>query len=60
MSTLQATGADARPDTAAHKALFASAIGYAMDGFDLLIPTRPRSALASARPPSPGGQGYRM
>src|SRR5437588_3775090 len=24
-------------DTAAHKALFASAIGYAMDGFDLLI-----------------------
>jgi MFS family permease len=25
------------PDTAARKALFASAIGYAMDGFDLLI-----------------------
>lgn len=37
MSTLTAAGADARPDTAAHKALFASAIGYAMDGFDLLI-----------------------
>jgi MFS family permease len=37
MSTVTATGADARPDTAAHKALFASAIGYAMDGFDLLI-----------------------
>jgi MFS family permease len=37
MSTALATGADARPDTAAHKALFASAIGYAMDGFDLLI-----------------------
>ena len=37
MSTVFATGADARPDTAAHKALFASAIGYAMDGFDLLI-----------------------
>lgn len=37
MSTATATGADARPGTAAHKALFASAIGYAMDGFDLLI-----------------------
>src|SRR3982750_3339854 len=37
MSTVTATDADARPDTAAHKALFASAIGYAMDGFDLLI-----------------------
>ena len=37
MSTMTATGAEARPDTAAHKALFASAIGYAMDGFDLLI-----------------------
>lgn len=37
MSTVTATGDDARPDTAAHKALFASAIGYAMDGFDLLI-----------------------
>ncbi len=37
MSTMTATGADARPDAAAHKALFASAIGYAMDGFDLLI-----------------------
>src|SRR5215468_627038 len=37
MSTVTATGVDARPDTAAHKALFASAIGYAMDGFDLLI-----------------------
>ncbi|AMN44215.1 MFS transporter [Rhodoplanes sp. Z2-YC6860] len=37
MSTVTAAGADARPDTAAHKALFASAIGYAMDGFDLLI-----------------------
>ncbi|HEY2875191.1 MAG TPA: MFS transporter, partial [Reyranella sp.] len=29
--------ADANPDTEARKALFASAIGYAMDGFDLLI-----------------------
>jgi MFS family permease len=37
MTTVTATGVDARPDTAAHKALFASAIGYAMDGFDLLI-----------------------
>src|SRR5215468_651146 len=37
MSTVTATGVDARPDTAAHKALFASAVGYAMDGFDLLI-----------------------
>src|SRR5262249_14325395 len=37
MSSVTATGADARPDTAARKALFASAIGYAMDGFDLLI-----------------------
>jgi benzoate transport len=37
MTTILATGVDARPDTAAHKALFASAIGYAMDGFDLLI-----------------------
>jgi MFS family permease len=37
MSTMTATGAGERPDTAAHKALFASAIGYAMDGFDLLI-----------------------
>ena len=31
------TSADARTTTEAHKALFASAIGYAMDGFDLLI-----------------------
>jgi len=37
MSTATATGADAPTDSAAHKALFASAIGYAMDGFDLLI-----------------------
>jgi MFS family permease len=29
--------AEARPDAAAQKALFASAVGYAMDGFDLLI-----------------------
>ena len=37
MSTYQATSADARPDAGAGKALVASAIGYAMDGFDLLI-----------------------
>ena len=37
MTAIQTTGDDARPGTAAHKALFASAIGYAMDGFDLLI-----------------------
>jgi MFS family permease len=37
MSTYQATSADARPDSGAKKALMASAIGYAMDGFDLLI-----------------------
>ena len=30
-------GTDARPDAAARKALVASAVGYAMDGFDLLI-----------------------
>jgi len=36
MSTI-ATAADARPDSTAHKALLASAVGYAMDGFDLLI-----------------------
>src|SRR6478672_133622 len=36
--TTVATAAPAdTPDTAARKALFASAIGYAMDGFDLLI-----------------------
>ncbi len=36
--TAFATAAPAdTPDTAARKALFASAIGYAMDGFDLLI-----------------------
>jgi len=36
--TAVATAAPAdTPDTAARKALFASAIGYAMDGFDLLI-----------------------
>jgi MFS family permease len=32
-----ADGTDARPDTEARKAMLASAIGYAMDGFDLLI-----------------------
>src|SRR5436309_5050547 len=38
MSTYQAAeSADARPDAFAGKALAASAIGYAMDGFDLLI-----------------------
>jgi MFS family permease len=40
MSSTQAanvTAADARPDGAASKALLASAVGYAMDGFDLLI-----------------------
>jgi MFS family permease len=40
MSSTQAanvTAADARPDGAAGKALLASAVGYAMDGFDLLI-----------------------
>src|SRR5436305_4640322 len=38
MSTYQATSvADAPPDAAARKALVASAVGYAMDGFDLLI-----------------------
>src|SRR5262252_7459463 len=36
MTSISAT-ANARPDAAAHKALLASAIGYAMDGFDLLI-----------------------
>lgn len=35
MTTITTT--DAPADTAARKALFASAIGYAMDGFDLLI-----------------------
>src|SRR5690348_3025128 len=30
-------GTDARPDAEARKAMLASAIGYAMDGFDLLI-----------------------
>src|SRR6202165_2742429 len=38
MTAVHATAAPAdTPDTAARKALFASAIGYAMDGFDLLI-----------------------
>ena len=38
MTAAHATAAPAdTPDTAARKALFASAIGYAMDGFDLLI-----------------------
>src|SRR6187401_1298985 len=38
MTATHATAAPAdTPDTAARKALFASAIGYAMDGFDLLI-----------------------
>ena len=32
-----AEGTDIRPDTEARKAMLASAIGYAMDGFDLLI-----------------------
>src|SRR6188472_3711075 len=32
-----ADGTDARPDAEARKALLASTIGYAMDGFDLLI-----------------------
>jgi benzoate transport len=32
-----ADGTEARPDAEARKALLASAIGYAMDGFDLLI-----------------------
>src|SRR6478735_4798128 len=32
-----ADGTDARPDAAARKALWGAAIGYAMDGFDLLI-----------------------
>ena len=35
--TTHATTADAPVDSFARKALFASAIGYAMDGFDLLI-----------------------
>jgi MFS family permease len=37
MTTTYATSADAPVDTAARKALVASAVGYAMDGFDLLI-----------------------
>src|ERR1700694_5175873 len=38
MTAVHATAAPAdTPDTAARKALFASTIGYAMDGFDLLI-----------------------
>src|SRR6476469_4837079 len=39
MTSIQATGASVSdtPDTAARKALVASAVGYAMDGFDLLI-----------------------
>lgn len=38
MSTMQASAAaDERPDAFAGKALAASTIGYAMDGFDLLI-----------------------
>src|SRR3954466_6105436 len=39
MTSTHATGASVAdaPDTAARKALIASAVGYAMDGFDLLI-----------------------
>jgi len=39
MTSIQATGASVAdaPDTFARKALIASAVGYAMDGFDLLI-----------------------
>src|SRR3954468_9142618 len=39
MTSIQATGAPAAdtPDALAKKALIASAVGYAMDGFDLLI-----------------------
>src|SRR3954466_12152832 len=39
MTSIHATGASAAdaPDSFARKALIASAVGYAMDGFDLLI-----------------------
>jgi len=37
MTTTAATSASDIPDNAARKALIASAVGYAMDGFDLLI-----------------------
>src|SRR3954451_410740 len=50
-------GTDARPDAAARKALIASAVGYAMDGFDLLIlgfMLRAISADLSLTPPQAG------
>ena len=59
MSSYQATGTSVSdiPDGAARKALIASAVGYAMDGFDLLIlgfMLRAISADLSLTPPQAG------
>src|SRR3954469_15519653 len=52
-----AVGAVDRPDTTAMKALAASTIGYAMDGFDLLILGFMLSAIAKDLQLTPGQSG---
>src|SRR4051812_34736467 len=59
MTSIPATGAPAAdaPDTFARKALIASAVGYAMDGFDLLILGFMLPPVSAALPPPPPQAG---